>query len=514
MQMFDARFEALSRIVAPAAILPWKTDGGRGIRILLHPPFPIVVEIRPKLSCCFSLLGIPARRGLSERQHRQDEQHAKNAHCQYRQQTDHPGLPTFANSLSRSCASITISRAVSSMPMAVLSTSTASAARTSGDTLRSRSRLSRSITSSNTSASVNLSPFSRCSFQRRSARVSGAASRKIFSSALGKTTVPISRPSITTPPPAPARCCSATSTSRTFWNAATCDAACAAAGLRISCVTSAPSRKTQFFAPAASCSGVGDFSSMRVSFASFSRRDSSFSGMPRFKAFNASARYIAPLSRYTYCKSSATRRATLLFPEPAGPSMAIVSLGINALRDCFPMRSETHDVVAAIDVNRFAGDARACVGKQEGGSSAYLGRVDIALQGCAIGMRLEHVAQPSDGSRGKRLDGPRGNGIDANALRPQVECQIAHARFQCGFGYAHHVVSRHNFFRAVVGHRNDAAAGGHQRSGRARHRNQRIHTDVVGDAKSFARSIEELTLQFLRGRKSDAVHDTVQHAVS
>src|SRR6266404_8724639 len=133
---------------------------------------------------------------------------------------------------------------------------------------------------------------------------------------------------------------------------------------------------------------------MRVSFASFSRRDSSFSGMPRFKAFSASARYIAPLSRYRYCMSSATRRATLLFPEPAGPSMAIVSLGINALRDCSPTRSETHDVIAAIDVNRFAGDARACVGKQEGGRSADLGRVNIAFQRRAVGMRLEHVAQP------------------------------------------------------------------------------------------------------------------------
>src|SRR6266850_6620471 len=161
---------------------------------------------------------------------------------------------------------------------------------------------------------------------------------------------------------------------------------------------------------------------MRVS---FSRRDSSFIGMPRFKAFNASARYIAPLSKYKYCKSSATRRATLLFPEPAGPSMAIVSLGINALRDCFPMRSETHDVVAAIDVNRLAGNAGTCIGKQEGGSSAYLGRVHVAFQRRAVGMRLEHVAQPCDGTRGKRLDGPRGNGIDANALWPQVVCQIA-----------------------------------------------------------------------------------------
>src|SRR6266403_2743549 len=164
--MFDARLEALPRIVAPAAILSRKADGGRGIGILLHPPFPIVVEIRPELSSCFGLSVGPAGFGLRESQHRQDEQAAKNANRQHRKQTHHPGLPAFANSLSRSRASITMSRAVSSIPMAVLSTSTASAARTRGETLRSRSRLSRSITSSNTSASVNLSPFSRCSFQR------------------------------------------------------------------------------------------------------------------------------------------------------------------------------------------------------------------------------------------------------------------------------------------------------------------------------------------------------------
>src|SRR5262249_35473569 len=54
-------------------------------------------------------------------------------------------------------ASITINRAVSSIPIAVLSTSTASSARTSGDTLRSRSRLSRSCTSSTPCSSVSFS---------------------------------------------------------------------------------------------------------------------------------------------------------------------------------------------------------------------------------------------------------------------------------------------------------------------------------------------------------------------
>ena len=128
---------------------------------------------------------------------------------------------------SRSRANKTISRAVSSTSMAVLSTSTASPARTSGETARSRSRRSRWRTSSSTSRKLQrVRLFARCSSRRRSARTSTEASRKIFSPASGKTTVPMSRPSITTPPLAPARRCSPTSTVRTPATTATRDAAC------------------------------------------------------------------------------------------------------------------------------------------------------------------------------------------------------------------------------------------------------------------------------------------------
>ena len=100
--------------------------------------------------------------------------------------------------------------------------------------------------------------------QRRSARISGAASKKILSSAWGKTTVPISRPSMTTRPPAPERCCSATRTSRTAPKVARREAACATSSVRIACVTSKLSRKTRFFAPVRSCSWVGGRSSICV----------------------------------------------------------------------------------------------------------------------------------------------------------------------------------------------------------------------------------------------------------
>src|SRR5712692_9060999 len=326
VEMLLARFEAFRGVVIPPAVLPGIAYGRCRSRVLLHPALPVFIEIRAEFSRCLRLAAGLVCACLRQGQHRHQQPSCDGSHPQHRQQTHHPALPALANSLSRSRASITISRAVSSMPIAVLSTSTASAARASGETLRSRSRRSRSITSSKTSASVIFSPFSSCSLQRRSARTSGEASRKILSSALGKTTVPMSRPSMTTPPPAPARRCSATSTRRTPAMVAKRDAARATSAVRISCVTSWPSRNTEFFAPAASCSGVGGRSSMWLPLASASRRSWSAKETFVWMALRPTARYIAPLSRYRYSSSAATRRATLLFPEPAGPSMAIVSL--------------------------------------------------------------------------------------------------------------------------------------------------------------------------------------------
>ena len=89
------------------------------------------------------------------------------------------------------------------------------------------------------------SPLCACSSRRRSARTSTAASRKIFSPASGKTTVPMSRPSITTPPLCAARRCSLTSTVRTPATTATLDAAWATAAVRICSVTSVPSTTTR-----------------------------------------------------------------------------------------------------------------------------------------------------------------------------------------------------------------------------------------------------------------------------
>jgi len=45
-----------------------------------------------------------------------------------------------------------------------------------------------------------------------------------------------------------------------------------------------------------------------------------------FEAVPGDARYIAPVSTWRYPRAFATSLATVLFPAPAGPSIAIVSL--------------------------------------------------------------------------------------------------------------------------------------------------------------------------------------------
>src|SRR5262249_42908002 len=160
--------------------------------------------------------------------------------------------------------------------------------------------------------------------------------------------------------------------------------------------------------------------SMCVSAASFSSAASSSSAILRCSAFKARARYIAPLSRYVYPSTLAIRRATLLFPEPAGPSMAIVSFGMKCRSALFPFPTtsgahgnvrvrfaaptlncelatvnllEPHDVVAAIDVNRFPGNSRTAVGQQERTGGTHLRGINISLQRRALGVRFQHLPQ-------------------------------------------------------------------------------------------------------------------------
>ncbi len=155
-KMFFAALESGGRAVGPAIVLAGVADVCGDLRIILHPALPIGVEERAEFlrSFRFRARGWLLRiLGLAKSEQRQHEHRAADSRGKDHEYAHHASLPAaVASSLSRSRASMTMRRAVSAASIAVLSTS--------GETLRSRSRLSRSRTSSSTCASVISSPFS------------------------------------------------------------------------------------------------------------------------------------------------------------------------------------------------------------------------------------------------------------------------------------------------------------------------------------------------------------------
>ena len=88
--------------------------------------------------------------------------------------------------------------------------------------------------------------------------------------------------------------------------------------------------------------------------------------------------------------------------------------------------------------------------------------------------------------------------------------QITRARFERGLRHTHHVVVRDDLLRAIICHRNDAAAVRHQRGGGARQRGERIRAHFKRREKCVARSIQNISLQCFFGRVGNAVDEEIQ----
>jgi len=148
------------------------------------------------------------------------------------------------------------------------------------------------------------------------ARTPARQSRKIFSCALGNTTVPMSRPSITMPPPAPARCWLGDEHLAYLAIVASRDAACATSPVRISRVTSARQGKTQFFAPKLPARGQGGFSSMCVSFAALQGGTHCRAQLSAAAPSICQGAVHRSAVQIQIAHHRGTRRATLLLPTP------------------------------------------------------------------------------------------------------------------------------------------------------------------------------------------------------
>ena len=184
----------------------------------------------------------------------------------------------------------------------------------SGDSARLRSRRSRSCISASTAASVTGAASARSTppaGYRRLPRTSGAASRKIFTSASGNTAVPMSRPSITTPPASPKRPLlrhHPRPQPRMHR-----DPRRRRRHIRIP----NPPRHIHAHPAARGCPPAAAPAQSSSTPHSSSSGASSSKSRSFSIAFNASARYIAPVSRFRNPNRRARCAASVLFPAPA-----------------------------------------------------------------------------------------------------------------------------------------------------------------------------------------------------
>ena len=115
---------------------------------------------------------------------------------------------------------------------------------------------------------------------------------------------------------------------------------------------------------------------------------------------------------------------------------------------------------------------------------------------------------------GERAHGPRADGVDADALGPEVHREIAHDRLQGGLRDAHHVVVGDHLLGAVVGQREHAAALRHERLRGPGERDERVRRDVHGEGEAIAGGVREVPVELLPLRERDAVDEDVERAVA
>src|SRR6516162_10934466 len=117
---------------------------------------------------------------------------------------------------------------------------------------------------------------------------------------------------------------------------------------------------------------------------------------------------------------------------------------------------KAHDVIPAIDVDRLTGNAAASWRAEEQRCVGDLLHIHVALEWRVLGVVLEHVAKVAHAARGQGHNRPGGDGVDADLFGADAVGQVTHTCFQRSFGYAHHVVSRDDFFRAEISESDDA----------------------------------------------------------
>ena len=158
---------------------------------------------------------------------------------------------------------------------------------------------------------------------------------------------------------------------------------------------------------------------------------------------------------------------------------------------------EAHDVVAAVDVDDFAGDGAGEVAGEEEGCAADFELVDVAVEGGALGVGAHHVAEVADAAGGEGFDGSGGDGVDADVFGAELPGEVADGGLEGGLGEGHDVVVGDDLLRGVEAEGHDAAALGHEGRGGAGDGDERVDADVHGDAEAFAAGVEEVATEIV-----------------
>src|SRR5690606_20161172 len=197
---------------------------------------------------------------------------------------------------------------------------------------------------------------------------------------------------------------------------------------------------------------------------------------------------------------AAARGAVALAPgrEPEQPAEAVASHISSPPLLLFEVRQQcgrilravrihhSDDVIAAVDVKDFAGNAAPELAEQvECGAADLLDR-DVALQGSIELVPAQNVAEVADTGSGQRAHRPSRDRIDADAVGPEVGGEIAHARLERRLGDAHDIIVRHYALGAVIGEGEKAPALGHQLRGTAADIRERIAGDAHRPQKVLA----------------------------
>ena len=125
---------------------------------------------------------------------------------------------------------------------------------------------------------------------------------------------------------------------------------------------------------------------------------------------------------------------------------------------------------------------------------------------------FDHFIETADAARGQRVDRTGADAIDADFFWAEIVRQVARAGFERGLGHAHDVVMRHDFFRAIIAHGDDAAAVSHQRRGGARECDERIGAHVVGNAERLTAGVHKFPFERGLGRERHRVEEQMQPA--